>query len=39
MKELPKTVANPGSALGEAIGILIELAINKRLDPIAKQNN
>ena len=39
MKEMPKIVANPGSALGEAIGILIELAINKRLDPIAKQNN
>ncbi len=39
MKKLPKTVANPGSALGEAIGLSIELAVNKKLDPIAKKNN
>ena len=39
MKKLVQKVANPGSALGEAIGVLIEVAVNKRLDPIAKQNN
>lgn len=32
-------VANPGSALGEAIGVLIEAALNSVLKPIAEANN
>src|SRR5438874_7571969 len=36
--EQPKQVSNPGSALGEAIGALIELALNRTLKPIAEAN-
>jgi hypothetical protein len=34
-----KKVSNPGSALGEAIGVLIEDAINAILKPIAESND
>ena len=34
----PKEIQNPGSALGEAIGILIEVAVNRTLKPIAEAN-
>jgi hypothetical protein len=37
--EVPKRVANPGSALGEAISALIELALNRSLKPVAEANN
>ncbi len=37
--EAPKLVTNPGSALGEAIGALIELALNRSLKPVAEANN
>lgn len=33
-----KRVANPGSTLGEAIGKLVELEVNRLLLPIAKEN-
>lgn len=34
-----KSIQNPGSALGEAIGVLIELALNRTLRPIAEAND
>lgn len=39
MGQLKKEVSNPGSALGEAIGVLIENALNKILEPIARKND
>ena len=36
MVELTESVANPGSALGEAIGVLMENALNRTLKPIAE---
>ena len=34
-----RRIANPGSALGEAVGVLIENALNTILKPIAESNN
>lgn len=34
-----REISNPGSALGEAIGIVIEDALNETLEPIAKAND
>lgn len=33
-----KIVANPGSTLGEAIGTLVELEVNRLLRPIVEEN-
>lgn len=33
-----RIVANPGSTLGEAIGMLVELEVNRLLRPIAEEN-
>jgi hypothetical protein len=33
-----KGISNPGSALGEAIGVLVESAIHKLIKPIAEEN-
>lgn len=35
---MEKIVANPGSTLGEAIGTLIELEVNRLLRPLAEEN-